>query len=392
MTRLFNNQTENLPPYPMEELKKIKQDLISRNIAVFDFGTGDPKIPLWQEINVALAKNLPKTSQYPSILGSPELELSHSNYLKRRYGIDDPNIAIIPTRGSKEGIFHIALSLVGRLERKRILYPTPGYPVYKNSAVFAQGIPTPILLTPKHAYQMKPWLLPANIIEETAACWVNYPHNPTGTMVDKEYWLKLIEWCQAHDIILLSDECYTDIYNSTFDESDSSPIPSSPLCYASNGILSFMSLSKRSGMTGYRAGFIAGDKNLIAKHAKARASFGLGQPKFIQDASIVAWNDDEHVKQRRLIFSERMNYAGQELIKLGLLESIPNAGFYLWCKVPARYKANDEEFCIDLAKKGVITLPSRWLGEQAKGYFRLAMVPSLEETKLALPIIKEMLK
>jgi aspartate/methionine/tyrosine aminotransferase len=136
-----------------------------------------------------------------------------------------------------------------------------------------------------------------------------------------------------------------------------------------------MSLSKRSGMTGYRSGMIAGDSRIINALLQARANFGVGSPDFIQAGAAVAWSDESHVADRRKIFTHRLSLAAPYLQKLGLLTSVPEATFYLWCKTPKSYAQDDLKFILDLAAEGIITSPSSWLSEGMKGYFRLAMVP-----------------
>lgn len=378
-----NEVTANLKPYPMEELARIKQQLVSENKKIYDFGTGDPKIPTWQPIIDQLKETIPSISQYPTIKGMAVLANAQKSYLEKRLGLKaSEKWDILPTRGSKEAIFHMALCLVGRNNRKRILYPNPGYPVYKSSIEFAGGIAAPYDLNAENNYLLEPWTLDQNIISDMAALWVNYPHNPTGAVVDEAYWQKLINWCHSNDVILLADDCYIDIYMNEK--------PHSPLQFSQDRVLTVMSLSKRSGLTGFRSGFIAGDINIITPLAKARANFGLGQPEFIQHASAVAWNDESHVDERREIFKDRVNIAGNALLELGLINKIPEGTFYIWCRVPDIFNGDDINFCLELAKKGIICSPSTWLAEgRINGYFRLALVPDIQETKEALNILKE---
>ena len=184
---------------------------------------------------------------------------------------------MIPSNGSKEAVFHIALCIVGRAGgRKTIVYPNPGYPVYKSSIQFAGGTPYPVELKEEDSYEFKPWELPADVQKDTAAVWINYPHNPTGATITEDTLKKIISWCQDNNVVLLSDDCYTDIYDASWDQGDQRPIH--PLSYGSQNILSFMSLSKRSGLTGYRSGFIIGDQGLMKSLRKARANFGLQLP------------------------------------------------------------------------------------------------------------------
>jgi succinyldiaminopimelate transaminase len=391
-----NKVTAELAEYPMEELARIRKDLVKQGKPVFDFGTGDPKIPTWEPIREALIKALPEISQYPSVKGTDELKAAQQGYLDRRFGIDPASgYGIIPTAGSKEAIFHIALTLVGRGGgKKHIIYPDPGYPVYRSSTLYAGGIPFPVKLSSSNGFLLEPWDLPPYIQRDAAAIWINYPHNPTGATAPKDYWHRVVEWAHKTDTILLSDDCYVDIYdakldNTIVDDGDEDERPMCPLQLSSDRVLTFMSLSKRSGMTGYRAGFVAGDPDIVQAILKARANFGVGSPDFVSAAAVVAWNDDEHVRARRKIFTHRINLAAPTFTSLGLLENVPKATFYLWTKIPSAFGSGDIRYCLNLAELGVIASPSQWLSESIKGYARFALVPDDAATTEALQIIKD---
>ena len=381
----FNNVVSQLKPYPMEELAVIRQQLVQEGKSVFDFGTGDPRLPVWEPIRQAMIQNVPTISQYPSVKGEPKLIAAIQSYLERRFQLQKPDdLLVLPTGGSKEAIFHMALCIVGRAGgRRRIAYPTPGYPVYRSSTLFAGGIPHPIELKEDNGYRIEPWNLPSQIQKELAAIWINYPHNPTGTALNRGDLENIIDWCQQTDTLLLSDDCYIDIYNPDWDRQGKQPL--NPLEISERGIISFMSLSKRSGLTGYRSGFMLGESSLMRPLLRARANFGVGTPSFIQEAAAKAWLDDQHVIDRRKTFFERLTYAYNCLNDLGLIRQKPETTFYLWAQTPD--KRDDIEFCKELATKGVIASPSQWLSEGTTGYFRLAMVPDIEDIKTAMDIL-----
>ncbi len=391
----INKVTAELEQYPMEELTRIRKELVKKGKPVYDFGTGDPRIPTWEPIRQALLAGIPEISQYPSVKGTDELRTAQQGYLERRFGLDASKYEIIPTAGSKEAIFHVALCLVGRANgKKHIIYPDPGYPVYRSSTKFAGGIPFPVTLSSNNGFLLEPWELPPYIQRDAAAIWLNYPHNPTGATANREYWERCVEWAHKTDTILLSDDCYIDIYDSAL---DSKPVedpndderPICPLQISSDRVLTFMSLSKRSGMTGYRSGLIAGDPEIVQALLKARANFGVGSPGFVDAAAVVAWNDDEHVRERRKIFTQRIATVAPVFQKLGLLDEIPKATFYLWTKVPGAFGNGDVRYALTLAEHGIIASPSSWLSEGVKGFCRFALVPGDVETAEAMTIISD---
>ena len=183
-------------------------------------------------------------------------------------------------------------------------------------------------------------------------------------------------------------KCYADIYDISLDQPPHSR-PSSILNFAREGVLAFHSLSKRSGLTGFRIGFMAGDPDILTLHARARARFGVGQPEFLQEGGVVAWKDDAHVEARRKIFSHRMQWIGKRMQKLGLMDEVPLGTFYLWCRIPQRFGQDDVRFCTELAEKGVLFSPSSWLSENhVQGWFRIACTLDDEESEKALAILE----
>jgi succinyldiaminopimelate transaminase len=394
-----NSVTAELRPYPMEELTKVRQELQKAGRKVYDFGTGDPKIPTWAPIRQVIASALPEISQYPSVRGIEALRQSQLAYLKRRFGITNTeNLSVMPTQGSKEAVFNIGLSLIGRDNgRKRtLIYPDPGYPVYRASALFAGGIACPVKLVSEDGYLLKPWQLPKEVQSSAAAIWLNYPHNPTGARAPWDYLKDVVKWCHDTNTVLLSDDCYVDIYDPEHDKNperfkslSTDPRPFSPLQISNDRVLCYFSLSKRSGLTGYRSGMVAGDARLIELLLKARANFGVGSPDFVQAGATLAWSDDEHVAERRKIFAQRLKVAWPFLKKWGLVDSQPDCTFYLWCRVPSSYKGDDVSFVRRLSEFGIIASPSQWLSEGTKGFFRLALVPDEKDTIEAMHVIDQ---
>lgn len=385
---LLNPITMGLRPYPMEELARARADLRRRGVRVFDFGAGDPEVPTWEPIRAALANAVPMISHYPSVRGTDALHAAHEGYLGRRFGLT-PNAdwSVIPSAGSKEAVFHTALSVIGRAGgRRRLVYPDPGYPVYRASAIFAGGIPHPVALSSSNGYLLEPWDMPAEVVRDTAALWLNYPHNPTGATAPRDYWRRVIEWCHQHDVILLSDDCYIDIYDASLDATPERR-PICPLEISTDRVVSLMSLSKRSGLTGYRSGLIAGDRRVIDGLLRARANFGVGSPEFVPAPAVVAWNDDEHVAERRRLFTHRVNLATAAFRGIDLLDRAPEATFYLWCQVPERYAGDDVAFARALMSRGVLASPSQWLSEGIAGHIRFALVPTDDDFRDALPNI-----
>ena len=290
----------SLQRYPMAELQARKADLLASGQTVFDFGTGDPIEPTPSFIRAAATQAIPEVSQYPTLIGDAHFRTSVAHYCQRRYGVSlDPDTHIISSNGSKEAIFHLPMILLrSDSARRRVIYGTPGYPVYQTGCLFAGGIPHPITLQRAQNFRLDLTTIPADVLDETAICWLNYPHNPTGATVDLGYLREQAACAAAHGIYLVNDECYCDLYFGA-------EAPPSLLQIGADNCLSIQSCSKRSGMTGYRSGFIAGAAATIAQLKRWRATMGVGSPAFITAAATAAWQDDEHVHERRHIFAQK---------------------------------------------------------------------------------------
>ena len=372
---LLNPILEKGGSYPLLKLDERRVELRAKEAELFDFGTGDPREPTDERIRHALAEGIPETSQYPTATGKKDLREAFCGWARRRHGVElGPDTEVLPATGSKEAIFHAPLAFLHHShDRRGVVYGTPGYPVYERGTLFAGGEPLPVELRKENGF-----LLPVEEVdpERTRVLWVNYPHNPTGATATYEYLEEVAAFCREHDILLFSDECYNDIY--------SGEPPPSILEVTRERTLAFVSLSKRSGMTGYRTGMMAGDPELVAALKKIRPSIGAATPEFVQDAATAAWNDESHVEDRRRVFGEKRSLFVDFFERMSLAATPTEASFYLWVEVPARYGGDDEAYALRLMEEGIVVAPGRAFGTGGEGYIRVALVPSIEECEKAI--------
>jgi succinyldiaminopimelate transaminase len=359
-------------------LDQAKEDLARRGVPIFDFGVGDPSEPTPPFIRQALIDALDPVSQYPTVVGQRALRQAIAGWAKRRLGVTlDPQSQVLPASGSKEAIFHLPLAMVPpESPRRRIVYPSPSYPVYDGSARFARCIPHPVALREDNGYRLELSELGAEVLAQTCIAWLNYPHNPTGAAIDLDYLRRQVEVARQYDILLCGDDCYLDLYYSD------TP-PPALLQVTQSGVLSFGSLSKRSGMTGYRSGYIAGDAQAIATLKRARPNFGVASQDFVQAAATVAWADDAHVAERRALFRAKRDRLAVFLKQQGYVVSGSAGAIYLWVKVPT---PNAELFFARLLENGIVVSPGESFGAGGEGYFRLALVPRLAEIEQAIAV------
>ncbi len=375
----MNDRLRKLGPYPMVALEQHKRELLARGQTVFDFGTGDPTEPTAQVIRDALVAGVLPTSQYPSNAGQPELRAAIAAYLQRRFGVTcSAETEILPTLGSKEALFHLPMTLVQvPSDKDLVLYGEPAYPVYEIAALFAEAWTYAVPLSANHRYCMDPDAVPEAVLRRAAVVFLNSPHNPTGQCLPDSM---LAAWVAARDqfgFTLVNDECYADLW---FDE----PRPRSILEFGKKGCLAVHTLSKRSGMTGYRSGFIAGCADVLAKYRRFRASMGVAPQDFVQHASITAWNDTAHVEQRRATFRHKRAILLAHFAAIGLRVYTNHASLYLWVEAPEG--STGQDYAARCRERGILIAPGAYFGPGQDRYFRIALVPSAAECQAAAKV------
>ena len=372
----MNERLRKLPTYPMVALEKTRKQLLRRGVRLFDFGTGDPLEPTPAAIRQALLDGVPEVCRYPSVEGQPEMRRAAAGYLQRRFGVVvDPDTQVLPTLGSKEAIFHLPMTLVQvPSDKDLVLYGEPAYPVFELGALFAEAWTYALPLGADNRYLMDPDAVPQSVLKRAAVVYLNYPHNPTGQCLPDQLFEAWVSAREQYGFTLVSDECYADLYYS---ESR----PRSLLEFGDQGCLAVHSLSKRSGMTGYRSGFVAGDRDRLASYRRFRAGMGVAPQDFVQSASTLAWNDEEHVEQRRQLFGAKRRVLLEHFERIGLSVYPSAAGLFLWVEVPA--DISDVDYAARCAEQGLLVAPGSYFGKGQERFFRVALVPSLEDCESA---------
>ncbi len=375
MARL-NPIFEQLSSYPIVELERRKARLRAAGKRLFDFGTGDPVEPTPAFIRQALVDAVLPSCPYPSVRGRPAVRQAVATYLQRRFGVAvDPDRSVLPTSGSKEAVFHLPqLVIDAAAPDKVVVFPDPGYPVYHRGALFAGAESHAVKLDGDHIF--RPWLLPDALLDRTRLIWLNSPHNPSGAITPLADLQRAADLCRARGILLVNDESYADIYQDQR--------PHSLLETGLDHVLVLHSLSKRSGMTGYRSGFVAGDPTLVPRLAELRSNPGLAPQDFVNAAACAAWSDDDHVADRRAIFLAKKALLCAFFDEVGIEVRGSEATIYLWLAAPAG--ETDETWAAKLLEAGIVVSPGRIFGVAGggEGFVRVALVPSLEEIRAAI--------
>jgi succinyldiaminopimelate transaminase len=370
--------------YPFVRLEEAKRRLAAAGVELIDFGKGDPREETDPLIRRALVESIEPLSSYPLAEGLPELREAAAGWCGRRFGVVvDPETEVIPTYGSKEAIFHLAQVLLDRDSDKALVLSTePGYPVYDRGALFAGADIERLPLFEENGFLPDLDGIDEETWSRTAILWINYPNNPTGAVAPLEFLERLAALAAEHDFLLAADEAYTELW---FDEPPHSALEAAHRSH----VAVFQTLSKRSSMTGYRSGFVAGSPELIAALRQYRPTVGTAPQEFVQRASVVAWNDEEHVERTREIYRRKREVLLPALARKGIRVAGSDATMYLWLEVPAG--ESSEELAARLLEQGLIVSPGTFFGPSGEGYWRLALVPTEAECERAAEILEQVL-
>jgi acetylornithine aminotransferase len=357
------------------ELDERRRALLSAGKTLFDLGLGDPREPTPGFVKDALRAGVPEVSQYPSAFGTPALRRAAAGYLARRFGVQlDPERQVLACAGAKEAIFHLPLAFAGGDPRRRkVIMPDPGYPTYEVGALLAGLEPVKVPLTAANRFLVEPEALGEALLSETLLFWLSYPHNPTGAVAPREHLARVGAAARRHGFVVASDECYADVYFGA--------PPPSMLEVQVEHVLAIHSCSKRSGMTGYRSGFLAGDAALVDAVRGLRSHPGVASPEFVAPAAAAAWGDDAHATERREIFRRKREIFLRFLASRGLEVHGSEATLYLWVKVPAG--ETSASWAARLLEGGIVVAPGTAFGA-GEGYVRVALVPTLSECGAAV--------
>lgn len=384
----MNPHLNLLQPYPFQRLRDLFQGLTPNPaFSPVNLSIGEPKHATPKVISEALAHNLSGLASYPTTIGVPALREAINQWLQRRYGIPALNIenAILPVNGSREALFAFAQAVINTTVDAQpvVISPNPFYQIYEGAAFLAGAQPYFINTTPDNDFVMDLKQVPVDILKRTQLVFVCSPGNPSGKVMDIAAWKTLFELSDQYGFVIASDECYSEIY---FDEQQP-PVGALQAAHALgrdfSRIVMFSSLSKRSNVPGMRSGFVAGDSEIVEKFALYRTYHGCAMNPAVQAASIVAWNDEAHVIENRVLYHEKFQAVTPVLQQVWSHTKLPDAAFYLWINTQQDDTQVAQQLYQDL---NITVLPGSFLAREAhginpgKGFIRMALVASTAET------------
>ncbi len=384
----MNPLLSHLQPYPFERLRALFADITPNPAhAPISLGIGEPRHPTPEFIKTALANALGGLASYPATLGDLKLREAFTGWLQRRYRLAlNPATQVLPVNGSREALFALAQTVVDPRHKPIVISPNPFYQIYEGAALLAGAEPYYVPTDPARNFAVDWDSVPAEVWARTQLLFVCSPGNPTGAVMPLTEWQKLFALSDQHGFVIASDECYSEIYFR-----DEPPLGGLEAAAALGradfkNLIAFTSLSKRSNVPGLRSGFVAGDAALIKAFLLYRTYHGSAMSPVVQAASMAAWQDEAHVADNRTLYREK--FATVTPLLAGVLDvALPDAGFYLWAKVPDHVcGGSDTAFARDLlAQYNVTVLPGSYLAREANGHnpgagrIRMALVADTTE-------------
>ena len=377
-----------LQPYPFERLRQLFAGITPPSyLTPISLGMGEPRHATPEFIKEALTAGLGGLASYPVTAGELPLRQAFTDWLGRRYGLAlGPATQVLPVNGSREALFAFTQTVVDPTQKDPLVVcPNPFYQIYEGAALLAGATPYFAASDPARNFAVDWDSVPEAVWQRTQLLFVCSPGNPTGAVMPLSEWEKLFALSDRHGFVMASDECYSEIYFR--DEPPLGGLEAAAKLGRSDfkNLVSFTSLSKRSNVPGLRSGFVAGDAALMRAFLLYRTYHGSAMGLAVQAASMAAWNDELHVIENRAQYREKFAQV-TPLLSAVMEVQLPDAGFYLWARVPEHLGLSDTAFAQQLLSQYNVTLlPGSYLAREVAGInpgaqrVRMALVAETEE-------------
>ena len=388
----YSERVKKLPTYIFVEIEKLLSEKRKKGIDLIPLGIGDPDLTTPDLIvNEAIKQiKIPENQNYPSSMGEEDFREAVARWYKVRFGIDlDAENEISNVIGGKEGIANIARAYVNPGDI--VLCPNPGYPVYENGATkLIDGQPYLMPLLKKNKFLPDLDTIDTKILRKAKIMYLNYPNNPTGAIAPKDFLKKVTDYAEDYDILIVYDNPYSEFTYGDY-------ISPTVLQFDQNHI-EINSASKMFNMTGFRCGWVAGNKDAIKGLRKIKSQIDSGCPMFIQRAVIRGLAEYKSEKKPEIventvkIYEKRRDVLVKGLNDIGWKTDKPQATFYVWTQIPEEYcNLSCMEFVKKLIDIGVILTPGIGFGQYGEGFVRFALTQPEARIKEAIERIESII-
>jgi alanine-synthesizing transaminase len=379
----FAERMGQLPPYLFGMINKMKMEKRWEGHDVIDLGMGNPIDPAPEAVVSKLCEVAqdPKSHRYPMAGGMKNLRREIAQLYLNDYAIDlDPDTQVICTIGSKEGVSHLCLALVGSGDT--VLVPAPAFPIHVYAAVIAGASVIRIPLAEETSFLERIAFLCESLTPRPKLLMLNYPHNPTGTLASREFFVEIVAMARKYRLMVVNDFAYGKI---TFDGQKACSFMEIP--GAMDVGVEFGSFSKSFNMAGWRLGYCVGNPEILSGLSKIKGYYDYGIFNAIQIAGIIALRDcADDVQLQTAVYQDRRDVLCDGLEKMGWPAQKPAAGMFVWVKIPPPYeKMGSVPFAVEMMQRAhVAVAPGAGFGQEGEGYLRLALVENEHRIRQAL--------
>lgn len=386
------HRIKRLPPYVFEQVNKIKAAERAKGVDIIDLGMGNPDLPAPKHVIEKLVETAgkPRTDRYSASKGIAGLRRAQAHYYQRRFGVTlNPDTQVVATLGSKEGFANMAQAITGPGDV--VLVPNPSYPIHAFGFLMAGGVIRSVPAEPTPAFFPALERAMAHSVPKPIALVTCYPANPTAYTASLDFYRDLVAFAKRHELILLSDLAYAEVY---FDEND--PPPSMLQVQGAVDVaVEFTSMSKTFSMAGWRMGFAVGNERLLAALARVKSYLDYGAYTPIQVAAAAALNGpDDCIREMRETYRKRRDALVESFGKAGWEFPAPQASMFAWVPIPEKFRhLGSLEFSKLLIEKAEVAVaPGIGFGEHGDDYVRIAIVENEQRIRQAARNVGRFLK
>jgi LL-diaminopimelate aminotransferase len=380
---MYADRMGDLPPYLFARIDAMKAAKIASGTDVIDLGVGDPDLPTPPHIVEALcaAARDPKNHHYPSYAGMEAYRAAVAGWYGKRFGVTlDPGKEVLALMGSKDGIAHIPEAFVNPGDY--VLAPSPGYPVYRTSTLFADGKVHEMPLRQERGFLPDLEAIPPEVVRSARLMFLNYPNNPTSAVTQPGFFEEAVDFAADHDLVIVHDNAYSEIAYDGY---------RAPSFLATRGAMEVAvemhSLSKTYNMTGWRIGMACGNAEILAGLGRVKTNVDSGVFDAVQQAAVTALSGPQDcVREACRVYQERRDVLVRGLRDLGYTLEAPRATFYAWMKVDDSLRFASRL----LDEAGIVVTPGIGFGSGGEGYVRFALTRPSERIREAVDRLREL--
>jgi len=384
----LSRRVESLPPYLFAEIERKVAAKQAAGVDIISLGIGDPDSPTPGHVLAAMNEGVRDSAnhQYPTNRGTPEFRAAVAYYYHHRFGVTlDQETEIVPLLGAKEGIAHICFALLN--EGDVCLAADPGYPVYTTGPLIAGGTAVHLPLRPGLGFQPDLDAIDPAVLAKARMIFVGYPNNPTGAVIEDDFFARLVAFAREHDIVVVHDNAYADI---TFDGYVAPSFLETP--GAREVGVELFSLSKSYNMTGWRAGAVVGNATVVDAYWRLKTNMDSGMFGALQHAAAAALTGpQDSVRELCALYTHRRDLLVAALRRAGMHVEPPKGTIYLWAPVPEGHTSGSFAELV-LNQADVIVSPGAAYGPSGEGYVRFSLTVPDERLREAVERIAQRVK